>query len=1059
MSKNDTTFRKCCTLFLAIILVAVLSTMAFSLVSQTPLFLTTSDKPNIAILLDDSGSMLNMMFHPNFPTSYSSNAIFKDSADYQLLYGNNWGTPTYHKYYLHELNSSNDFIGDGSRNFTLNAKTIQLPLSSDSNDQETRYNGAYLNWLFFSASAQDITDVTTNVSYQKTRIRAAKDAVISMISSSYNSSTDSYPYRWGVFTYTYNSNASSPTILGRCSDNTTDVTALLSQVENIKPSMNTPLGNSLLALWNYFRDTTNGPITSSCQRNFVIAITDGYPYIPNFPGFGSEYQYYTNSGGSDAIGASSLDSDFWYNSAYSADPDPMKKYYARSKAHIVTKRMHEEPARSGWADSTIDTFVVGLAFGQDDADDPDLLLNMMASNGGGESFGASNTAELTSSLNATLTTITSRMASASSVAVNTAFLTSDTKLYRTKFNSGTWVGFLEAYGLSPVDGAVIGFPNTPLWEAGALLEARTDRVIYTAGKESLQNYKRYDFTAANSSTIENLTLTGGVFNNFSPATATDMISYIRGDSTPSGYRQRVSKLGDMTYSAPVILGPPNGFQGDNNYKTFKTTWAGRTPLIMVGANDGMLHAFNSATGQEQWAFIPNMLLPKLKLLREDPYDHQNYVSGTPTIVDAFIYAKNSSGVAETSPSWRTVLVCGLREGGKGYFALDVTDPANPVPLWEVTPASPASNGLGFSFGAPLIVKLKDSSQTNEFRWVALLPNGYEGTTSGKAASLLVVDLSDGEIVTEITVDNSTNSSSYNNGLSSPAAVDINADGFTDFVYAGDLRGNLWKFDFRDVNNDKWDVSYRGGSGTPKPARALFTGLTTQPITTAPDIVLRSGHQIVFFGTGKYYDETVDKASTAVQSMYGLYDYNVAVNNPTASIYGRSNLQVQTFSEVTVSGEIYRVSSFTPFVPGSDASSKKGWYIDLSAGGGNPSERIVSDPLAHARRIIFTTFIPSSAACSYGGTSWLMEVNMDTGGIPTKPTFDVNKDNSVTSDDKVNTAPPIGVFLGDGIASTATVLGDEEKEHKYISKTTGEIAKVLEGGATSQFGLRNWRQLR
>lgn len=198
MSRNDTTFRKCCTFFLAIILVAVLSTMAFSLVSQTPLFLTTSDKPNIAILLDNSGSMWNMMYHPNYPTNYSRNAPFTDSADYQLLYGNDWRQPTYQKYYLHELNSSNDFIGDGSRNFTYNSKTIQLPRSSDSNDQETRYNGAYLNWLFYAASAQDIAEVTTNTSFQKTRMRAAKDAIKAMIANSYNSSTNSYPYRWRV---------------------------------------------------------------------------------------------------------------------------------------------------------------------------------------------------------------------------------------------------------------------------------------------------------------------------------------------------------------------------------------------------------------------------------------------------------------------------------------------------------------------------------------------------------------------------------------------------------------------------------------------------------------------------------------------------------------------------------------------------------------------------------------------------------------------------------------------------------------------------------------------
>jgi type IV pilus assembly protein PilY1 len=356
----------------------------------------------------------------------------------------------------------------------------------------------------------------------------------------------------------------------------------------------------------------------------------------------------------------------------------------------------------------------------------------------------------------------------------------------------------------------------------------------------------------------------------------------------------------------------------------------------------------------------------------------------------------------------------------------------------------------------LIVKLKDKTQTGEFRWVALLPNGYEGTTSGKAASLLVVDLSSGAIVREIVVDTNTNFvSGYNNGLSSPAAVDVNADGFADYVYSGDLKGNLWKFDLTNDDNTKWDVSYKK-SGT---AYALFTGLSGRAITTAPDIVLRSGCQLVFFGTGRYYDETVDKTTTSRQSIYGLYDYNIADNNPTGSIYGRANLQVQTLTDVTVSGETYRTSSNNVFTPGPGASAKKGWYVDLWYNGSNPSERVVTDPVAHARKIIFTTFTPSSASCSYGGTSWLMELNMDTGGTPTKPTFDVNKDNYVTAGDVVSGQTPTGLKLGDGIASSPTIVGKDDTELKYITKTTGEITKVLEGGATSQLGLRNWRQLR
>lgn len=1053
MRGKSSAFKNACTVFLALILVAFLSTVAFSVVSQTPLFLTTSDKPNIAVLLDNSGSMYNLSYHPDFPTSHEgatwSNIKFKDAEDYSMLKDG--------KYYLQEYGTSTatKYWGDSSttRKFTFNGVTITLPTSSDPNDSETRYNGAYLNWLFYEATASQRSDVESDVNYQRTRIRVAKDCLKSLISSSYNSSTNSYPYRWGVFTYTYDPTASAPPNLGKCTDNVSDISTMLTKIENLKPSMNTPLGNSLLALWNYFKDSVNGPITASCQKNFIITITDGYPYMPK--------SYRDSNGGSDANSASGSDSDFWVNPDYTSGSD---LYNYRSKAHIVTKLMHETPAHSGWSGTTIDTFVIGLAFGQDDADDPDLLLNKMATNGGGDSYGASSAAALTSSLSATLNSILSRISSASSVAVNTAFLTSDTKLYRTKFNSGTWSGFLEAFKLNPSDGSVIGYPNSPIWEAGALLNARTSaRTIYTAGKEASQNYKRYEFTTANSATISSLGLNGIAFTNFSSATASNMVGYIRGDSEPTGYRKRNSKLGDMTYSAPVISGPPIAYHSSSAYKTFKNTWAGRTSLIMVGANDGMLHAFNSSTGEEQWAFIPNSLLPNLKLLRNDPYVHQNYVGGTPTIVDAFIYAKGANGTTETSRSWRTVLVCGLREGGKGYFALDVTDPANPIPLWEITPTVPSSNGLGYTFGAPLIVKLKAKSTELDGagdRWVALLPNGYEGTTSGKAASLLVVDLGSGAVVTEIVVDTNTNFvSGYNNGLSSPAAVDVNADGFVDYVYAGDLKGNLWKIDLTDTDSSKWDVSYRGGSGTPKPARALFTGNTSQPITTAPDIVLRSGYQIVFFGTGKYYDETVDKTTTAVQSMYGLYDYNVAKNNPTSSIYGRTNLQVQTISEVTVNTDVYRVMSNNAFTPGSDDTMKKGWYVDLWDDGSSPSERIVTDPIAHARKIIFTTFTPSSASCSYGGTSWLMEIDMDTGGSPKKPTFDVNKDGYVNTSDTVNSKYPSGMKLGDGIASSPTIVGKDETELKYITKTTGEITKVLEGGATSQLGLRNWRQLR
>jgi len=170
-------------------------------------------------------------------------------------------------------------------------------------------------------------------------------------------------------------------------------------------------------------------------------------------------------------------------------------------------------------------------------------------------------------------------------------------------------------------------------------------------------------------------------------------------------------------SPPTIFGPPNGLYDENNYNVFKRTRSTRQVLILAGANDGMLHAFDATTGDENWAFIPQSLLGKLKLLRSVPYLHTNFVNGAITIGDAFIHSKDATtGEADNSAAWHSIVICGLREGGKSFFALDLTDPQNPIPLWEVSSSS--TNGLGYSFGTPLIVKVRDSERRGE-RWVEI----------------------------------------------------------------------------------------------------------------------------------------------------------------------------------------------------------------------------------------------------------------------------------------------------------------------------------------------------
>jgi type IV pilus assembly protein PilY1 len=826
----------------------------------------------------------------------------------------------------------------------------------------------------------------------KTRIQTARTVVSDLVKS-----TPGVKFGLAVF----NSSNDGGRVIKNCGDLT--AANVDATVNAINADTFTPLGEALGEVWHYFKGgasaynsgvTYTSPITSYCQKNFTIIVTDGEPtydhcYKGDFSGYGCV------SGGEDVND----------NDSHLAD---------------IALHMFNNPAVPAYSGSNIITYAIGFTVNS-------ALLQQTAANGGGQYFTSSDGAGLASALQTVVSSIIGMVSSASSVAVNTAFLTTSTRLYRARFDSTNWSGYLEAYNLDKATGDVIGYPGTPLWEAGSRLTSRsTAREIYTAGTLS-GVYKRADFTTANRTTVA----AAASFANYS----SNWIDYVRGDSSPAGYRVRTSKLGDMIYSPPLIYGPPDGYHTDHNYTDFKQTNSTRQALVLAGANDGMLHAFNVDTGDEEWAFIPSSLLNNLPLLRNNPYTHQSYVDGIITVGDAYIASKDANGVSDTTPAWHSIAACGLRGGGRSFFALDITDPTNPIPLWEITPQSPAANGLGYSFGTPLILKLKDNSQPEKFRWVAALANGYEGITSGKAASLIIVDLATGAILKEIVVDSTTFTGVSPNGLSTPTAIDKDGDGYADYLYAGDLKGRLWKFDVTGGGSGSWNASL------------LFTATDStakvQPITTAPDVVLRNGFQIVFIGTGKYL-ENGDQNTTQTQSLYGIYDKNDKKTVP------RSNLTQQTLSEVSFNGNTYLQSSDNPV-------GTSGWYADLP----RSSERVIVDPVVRSGKIIFTTFVPTTDPCGAGGVSWLIELNLDTGGTPLKPAFDLDNSGYVDSGDKLSSGKyATGTFIGEGIAATPTIVGaGGGQEYKYITSSTGAITKLLEGGGSSQFGPRSWRQLK
>jgi type IV pilus assembly protein PilY1 len=447
-----------------------------------------------------------------------------------------------------------------------------------------------------------------------------------------------------------------------------------------------------------------------------------------------------------------------------------------------------------------------------------------------------------------------------------------------------------------------------------------------------------------------------------------------------------------------------------------------------------------------------------------------------------------------------VVASGLNGGGQGVFALDVTDPTDWISetsvaakvLWEFTDAdtdcSTWSKGdrgdcdLGFTFSRPNIVRL------NNGKWAAIFGNGYNSTVADGATSttgdavLFVVDIETGGLISKISTKEGASDDplgeSRPNGLASVAPVDVDGDFIVDYVYAGDLFGNLWKFNLNDPDEDNWGVAF-GSKTTPAPLYvARSASDDVQPITTRPQVMrhpMGGEGFLVLFGTGKYLEVGDNSAIGQVtQSFYGILDAGTAFT-------GRGDLLQQSIlAEVTATTATdppvtydYRVTSNAPITWGS--KGKKGWYLDLvnteDGGTANFGERQVSDAILRGGRIIFTTLVPESDdPCNFGGTGWLMELDAASGGRLEGEIFDVNGDGVFTmadvvdylgtSGDKSDDVLPSGRRSKEGIIPMPAILARQAggKEFKYLSGSTGNIEVVSENPGLGDFGRQSWQQL-
>jgi type IV pilus assembly protein PilY1 len=502
------------------------------------------------------------------------------------------------------------------------------------------------------------------------------------------------------------------------------------------------------------------------------------------------------------------------------------------------------------------------------------------------------------------------------------------------------------------------------------------------------------------------------------ATAETLVNYFRGDTTNEQtggtaatdlYRARTSLLGDIVNAQPSYVKTSPFSYSDAGYSAFKACTEGtgtacgsafpsatppkRKATVYAAANDGMLHAFevdvnnnpyyqnggigtatdttddtfscvpsvcNVGNGGERWAYAPRLVMPELYKLANDPYNHQYFVDGSPVVADICLTVP-CGGVAD----WRTMLVGGLNNGGRGYYALDVTNPVAPKALWEFgvgdgtchsdatidLGAQTADCHVGKSYGTPVVTKRKTDG-----KWVVLISSGYNNVSPGDGRGYLyVLEAATGKILKRILVDDRT----------SGAATIANPSGFAKFnvwidqsavnntalaVYGGDLLGNLWRVDLDSASagyNTAFKLTVLQDAATPTP--------NTQPITTRPELGFTSGFRVVLVGTGKYLgnsDNNALPATKPTQTFYGLRD-----DLSTTPISGRSQLQSQTLGAIT---DGQRTTTTDNDV---DWSTKKGWYVDLPENG----ERVSVDPQLRRGTILFASNVPdTSDSCAAGG---------------------------------------------------------------------------------------------
>lgn len=1022
-------FRQCFRYFcaMAFILYSVAPVYAFTPAS-VPVLSAAAVPPNLMLLVDDSGSMSNIIWASDFdPNDTKLPAIFNcnssgfscDSvtADNVLL-----GSLT--PYGCKSDVNSYMFYNSTSKYY------VCLRLPDPVLGKSTYYTAKYLAYLVRRAGDVGYKDYTGGDIPVTFRMKVAKTVASDIVSNN-------RALRIGLASL----NPSSGNKIARPIADmaaTLDYNALQAAITALVPGGGTPLAETYYEITRYFRGMSSyyssksvkytSPIQYRCQRNYGVVVTDGLPSgdrdfptttaadpdaagkLPNWDGVKNDGP---NTG-------SVADGDTLYL-------DDLAKFAYDIDMRKSTSTPSTDTVGKGWDTNAfptqnLSTYTVGFTVANQ------MLIDAADNaHGHGKYYQANDSDGLTDALNSALSDINAKAGSGGAGASNSSSLQAGTYFYQTLFDPKDWHGTIKAFPLDVTAGAV---SSTTKWTSDSTIVAGSDAATFESWNTATA--KPVTLAYASFSTAQKAVLDANALIK-----GTTLVEWAKGTNS-TGLRVRTLLLGDIVNSPLAVALPTDqtatDLTGDPSYTDYLVTKKSMISSLLVNANDGFMHVIDSGSGARRYAYMPSTVLPLLSTLADVTYGtglHKFTVDGQVAVFDTQLIPKGS---------WQTVAVGGTGAGGKAYYGVQLFDATvgNVVKaLWEVrAPDSPdtanAFNDLGYAYSKPAVARMTDGTG------VVVVGNGY-GSATGVAA-LYVLNVKDGSVIAKI-VTPSIVSGETDNGLSSVRLV-VNAQNVVQAAYAGDLKGRLWKFDLSSTAASGWTVAY-----SKKP---LFTtaGGATQPITVQPLIADHpTSGKIIYFGTGKFM-ETADKVTTDRQAFYAIWDSTTGTSGIT-----EGNLQAQSITgSFTGAGGEYLTTSQNDV----NWTSQKGWYIPIVIGGKLLGERVIYGAQISRGRIIFTTAaVDASDPCESTGTGHIIELDAEKGVMLNYAVLDTTGDGVIDKNDLISS----GMSFGAGLPNLAAIVAGSTNDIKYITDSSATITLLTEkGGDQNNFGRIMWRQI-